>query len=123
MLRRHRLQSIVLTLGPTVFDRHITPFHVASFGQTLAKYRHLRREWPRQSRAEKPDHRQRRLLRLRGERPRRRPAEKSDELAPLPVEHGAPSLRQKNSPRAFLVRSIFNSRRLAAPQYPPASCQ
>jgi hypothetical protein len=29
---------------------------------------------------------------------------------------------QKNSPQAFIVRSTFNDGRLAAPQYPPASC-
>src|SRR5262249_29905762 len=32
---------------------------------------------------EEPDHRQRGLLRTRRERPRRRPAEKRDEIAPL----------------------------------------
>src|SRR6266571_2392870 len=30
---------------------------------------------------------------------------------------------ETNSPRTFLVRSTFNNGRLAAPQYPPASCQ
>jgi hypothetical protein len=34
------------------------------------------------------------------------------------VGHG-----QKNSPQAYVVRSIFNTGRLAAQQYPPASCQ
>jgi hypothetical protein len=30
---------------------------------------------------------------------------------------------ETNSPQSFLVRSIFNTGRLAAPQYPLASCQ
>jgi hypothetical protein len=40
-----------------------------------AEYRHLRRGRPRRTRTEKSDHRHPRLLRARGERPRRRAAE------------------------------------------------
>src|SRR5262249_15708292 len=39
-LRRHLRQSIILTLGPQVCDRHIPPLLVAGFGQTLAEYRY-----------------------------------------------------------------------------------
>jgi hypothetical protein len=36
----------------------------------------------------------------------------------LALGHG-----ETNSAQSFLVRSSFNNGRLAAPQYPPASCQ
>jgi hypothetical protein len=35
--RCHRRESIVLTLGPAVFDRDRTPLDVACFGQSLAE--------------------------------------------------------------------------------------
>src|SRR5262249_51539991 len=36
--RRHLRQSIVLTLGPAVLDRHAAPIDVTGFGQTPAEY-------------------------------------------------------------------------------------
>jgi hypothetical protein len=91
-----------------------------------------------------------RLLRPRDERPRcRRTAEHAEKFAPPHLSN--PSHRNgktiapwkererlpghlvgvtadvgvgswRDSPRANLVRSTFKTRRLAAPQYPPASC-
>ena len=82
-LRRHCGQLIVMSLGPTVFDRNIAPLHVTGFGQTLAEYRQRRRKRPRRTGVKKTDHRHRRLLRARRERPRGcLAAEKCDEVAP-----------------------------------------
>src|SRR5262249_14171408 len=37
-LRRHLRQSIVLTLGPAVLDRHVAAIDITGFGQTPAEY-------------------------------------------------------------------------------------
>ena len=73
----------ILTLGPAVFDRHVLALDIAGFLQALAKCAQAVRERVRRCAVEKPDHRHRRLLRARRERPRRRAAEQRDELAPL----------------------------------------
>src|SRR5262245_10592856 len=81
----------ILALGPAVFDRHTTSLDVASFLQATAERSQDIRIRLRQCAAEKPDHRYRRLLRARRERPRSdRAAEQCDELAP---PHGLPSGR------------------------------
>ena len=36
-ISRQRRQSIVLPLGPAVFDRHVSALDIAGFVQTLAK--------------------------------------------------------------------------------------
>ena len=56
-------QTIVLALGPTVQDRHVFAFDVASLFQALVKCTQPVREGIRRSAAEKSDHRHRRLLR------------------------------------------------------------
>jgi hypothetical protein len=78
---RERLQSVALDLSPAVFERHVAALDIAGFAQALAECR------PRRPRAEDPDHRQLRLLRVRREHPdrerrRRRAAEKRGEVAP-----------------------------------------
>jgi hypothetical protein len=84
-LRRHRWQSIVLTLGPVRFDRYVATLDVVGFGETLAKgHDDLKtRMW--RSSPEISDYRHRGLLRARRERPRSRAAEQRDELAPSQV--------------------------------------
>ena len=58
-----------MTFGPAVLDRHVSAFDVAGFVQTSTKPRP--RSTPAAERAiKKPDHRHRRLLRARRERPR-----------------------------------------------------
>src|SRR5215472_4569372 len=83
-------QSVVLVLRPPILNRHILALDVAGFTKALAecgqKACTIGKERPRA--AEKPDHRHRRLLRARRERPGRRAAEQRDELAPFHVEHG-----------------------------------
>src|SRR5262249_26188707 len=72
-----------MALGPAVFDRHIPAFDEADFAQTLAERGHPRGVSARRFAVEKPDHRQRRLLRPRCERPHsRHAAYERDELAP-----------------------------------------
>jgi len=57
-------QTIVLTSGPTTFDRHIAAFVDAGINQTLPEGS-CQRRWRRQPLLQKPYHRERRL-RTRG---------------------------------------------------------
>ena len=85
---RQRRQPIGLTLGPAVFDRHVLALDIAGFLQALAECAQTVRDRVRRFAVEEPDHRHRRLLRARRERPRgRRAAEQRDELAPLSFDH------------------------------------
>ena len=79
---RQRRQPIELALGPAIFDRDVAALDVAGFAQALAERGQVRRSRTLSAiAAEKPDHRHRRLLRARRERPRgRRAAEQRDEL-------------------------------------------
>src|SRR5205085_12650008 len=70
---------IVLIVGVVILDRHIAPLDIARFGQTLAEY--CCQVLDRGTNIEIADHRHRRLLRARHERPRYRSAEHRDELA------------------------------------------
>src|SRR5262245_48606463 len=71
-----------MIIRPAIFDRDILALDIAGFIQALTE-RGREGHIARSCRAvEKPDHRHRRLLRARRERPRRRrAAEKRDELA------------------------------------------
>ena len=83
-------QAIVLALQPVVLDRHVLAVDVAGFVEAFAERGHKARVGIGRPVSDKPDHRQRRLLRARRERPRsRRAAKKRDEIAPLHV----PSVR------------------------------
>ena len=77
-------QPIDLILRPAVYDRQVLALDIAGLLQALAKCAQTVRDRVRRCGVEEPDHRHRRLLRARRERPRsRRAAEKRDELAPL----------------------------------------
>ncbi len=79
-------QAIVSALQPVVLDRHVLAFDVAALVEAFAERGHITRGGIGRPVSDKPDHRQRRLLRVCGERPRRRrAAEKGDEL---PSSHG-----------------------------------
>jgi hypothetical protein len=80
---REYWQPTELVLRPAVFDHDVLALDIASFCQALAKRGQDACVLARCPGVEKPDHRQRRLLRARCERPRRRTAEQRDELAPL----------------------------------------
>ena len=75
-------QAIVLAFQPVVLDGHVLALDVASFVEAFAERGRKARGGIGRPVSDKPDYRQRRLLRARGERPRRRrTAEKGDELA------------------------------------------
>jgi hypothetical protein len=80
---RERRQSVILAFRPAVLDCHVLTLDVAGFLQTLAERGDERPPPVRRSAVEETDHRHRRLLRARCERPRsRRAAEQRDEVAP-----------------------------------------
>ena len=79
---RQRRQSIELIVGPAILDRHVLALDKAGLLQALAECAQAIRERVGRCGVEEPDHRHRRLLRARRERPRRRrAAEQRDELA------------------------------------------
>src|SRR5262249_45808584 len=102
-------QPIYLTLRPTVFDRHVLALDIAGVFEALAECAQtVRVRVVRRCGVEEPDHRHRRLLRARGERPCSRSAttEECDERAP---PHSINSLARASSvggtsqPSAFAV--------------------
>ena len=101
-------QAIVLALQPVVLDCHVLAFDGAGFVEAFAERGRIARVGIGRSVSDKPDHRHRRLLCARRERPRgRRAAEQRDEIAPfqlievhsVPVNQG-PSCRISNWQRS-----------------------
>ena len=83
-ISRQLTKSCVLALRPAEFQRDILPFLVTGFRETFAECGYLLRSRSGRAGIEKSDHRHRRLLRARSERPRsHRAAEQRDELAAL----------------------------------------
>src|SRR5262249_42839135 len=76
--RRHAVKAGV---RPALFDRDIAAFDKSHLSQAFAESGDTIGEPFRRARRKVPDHRHRRLLRPRRERPRRRAAEQRDELA------------------------------------------
>src|SRR5262249_32906733 len=77
-----RRQAIVMALSPTVLNREVLAVDQTRFTQALPKRCHTIGVGLRRAGAEKANHRHRRLLRARRERPCRRcAAEQRDELA------------------------------------------
>jgi hypothetical protein len=78
-----RRQSIVLTVRPPIFDRHVPALDVSGLAQALAECGRELRACLTRTKVEIPDNWNGRLLRPRRERPRRsRAAAKQDEFAP-----------------------------------------
>jgi hypothetical protein len=74
----------MLTLRPAIFDRDVLALDIANFAQAAAERSYELRESGRRRIGEVANHRHRRLLRARRERPRRRRgAGQRDELAAL----------------------------------------
>src|SRR5580704_13115488 len=71
---------IVLAIRPTIFDRHVPALDMAGFVEALAERAQQVRMYVWRRAVEEPDHRHRRLLRARRERPCRRAAEKANEF-------------------------------------------
>src|SRR5262249_52596040 len=78
---RKRRQTIVVTLGKAILDRHCLALDEASFFQPLAKCGYEGRALGGRAAVKESYHRHRRLLRARREGPRCRAAEQRDELA------------------------------------------
>ena len=74
---RHDREPVVFALPPTIFDRHVPALDVASFGQALVKSSNQLAPGVQRRGIEKSDHRHRRLLRPRDERPSSRAAERA----------------------------------------------
>src|SRR5262245_50614429 len=66
-----------------VIDRHVLTLDIAGFPESVAERGCSRCESRCRPGVEEPDHRHRRLLRARRERPRSRAAEQRDERAPF----------------------------------------
>src|SRR5262249_6613441 len=81
-----RWQAAVVAECPAELDRYVFTLGEAALFQAAAERFEPVHGILRRARAHKPDHRQRRLLRPRRERPRRRASDKRDELPP---PHGA----------------------------------
>src|SRR5262249_16554992 len=110
-------KSAVLAFRPAEFQRHALPFLITTLGETFAKCGHLLGPLGGGAEIEKPDHRHRRLLRARGERPCSRAAEKRDELAPLHsiTSSASPSSGSGTvSPSALAVLRLMTSVYLSA---------
>jgi hypothetical protein len=70
-----RPQEIELPFQPVVVDRRILALDVARFAEALAERAHIVRGGSGRPDVDEAHHRQRRVLRPRGKRPRRRRAE------------------------------------------------
>ena len=82
--RRQRRQAFDLVLGPAIFDRDVLSLDIACVLEALAECAQMFGVALRRLAVEEPNHRHRRLLRARRERPRHHSAaEQRDELAPL----------------------------------------
>src|SRR6516164_2130370 len=92
----------MLAICPAVLDRHILPLDVAGFAQASVEGGYAGGECCSRSAVEETNHRNRRLLRGRRERPRCETAEKSEELAPphggLPQGQGSQIKYSRPSP-------------------------
>src|SRR5262249_33511921 len=82
---RERRQSIHSTFCPAVFNADIVVLDIAGLNEALPERGNGIFECSGRSSVEEPDHRHRRLLRARRERPHRRTAEQRDEPAALHV--------------------------------------
>src|SRR5262249_28039592 len=77
-------EPLAASLRPAILDRNIAIFNPTELAQPLHKASARLALGKKRGRAQEPDDRQlARLLRARRERPRRRAAEKRDELAPV----------------------------------------
>src|SRR5262249_47233624 len=110
-----RRQPIVLPLCPTKLDCDVAALYVAGVVQALAKSADQVAESVGRAATNEPNHRYRRLLRPRCERPRRRAAEKRYELPPphsITSSAMASSLSGIASPSAFAVARLMMSSNL-----------
>src|SRR5262249_6892207 len=117
-ISRHRRQSVIVALRPTIFDQDILTFDVAEFTEPFAERGDVVSIRVGPCATQQADHRHRWLLRARRERPRsRRAAEQRDELA---ARHSITSSARPSrvggtvTPRAFAVFWLITSSILVA---------
>src|SRR5262249_13144470 len=93
-------KSAVLAFRPAEFQRHALPFLITTLGETFAKCGHLLGPLGGGAEIEKPDHRHRRLLRARRERPHRRTAQAANEISTIErtARHVFPRLTGRHPP-------------------------
>src|SRR5262249_55607454 len=98
--------------SPAEFDGHIAALDVSGFAQALAECLQAFDGRLRRTGSEKPDHRHRRLLRPRRERPHSSATEQRDELAALhsiTSSARASSLSETVKPSALAVLRLMTS--------------
>src|SRR5262249_29557581 len=109
-------QPIVLALRKSILDPQVVPLDIACLRQAESDCRSVGSSCCLQERAKKSDHRYRRLLRARRERPRgRRAAEQRYELAPshsITSSASCCNCRGTLRPRAFAVLRLITSSNL-----------
>ena len=112
----HRCQWIEIVLCPAEFQRNVPTVDVSAIVQTIAKCSHLLLSLVEGHVADESDHRHRRLLRPRRERPRGRAAEQRDELTSLHIRnHSITSSARASSvggisrPSAFAVLMLITN--------------
>src|SRR5262249_35436934 len=110
--------TIELILSPTIFDYNIAAIDETGFAEALTKSRDQMGARLGGAVLEIPDHRHRRLLRPRRERPRRCAAEQRDEPAPfhsIASSARASSVSGTVTPSALAVFTLMTSSNLVGP--------
>src|SRR5215470_3644728 len=106
-------QYIVLVLRPAILDHDILALDVAGFANALPECGQIACTISKRRAAEESNHRHRRLLRARRERPRGRAAKQRDELAAFHSITSSARVRRSGGmtmPSAFAVlRLMINS--------------
>src|SRR5262249_38685544 len=92
------------TFCPAVIDSHVAALNITSFAQALPECGHQMCNTFGPGGGEEPDHRHRRLLRARRERPRRRAAEQRDEVAAV---HSITSSAMASTPGGTVRPSVL----------------
>jgi hypothetical protein len=116
--RKHR-QSIVVILCPTIVDLDVLALDVTCVLQPLPEPAQTIRVQIRRCVAEEPNHRHRRLLRPRRERPHGRAAEQRDELAAF---HSITSSARASTDEGISMPSAFAVLRLMTNSYLVGAC-
>src|SRR5262249_11993010 len=115
-----RRQPIIMALCPPELDRNVLAFDIAGLRKAATETGH---EWfvlLGRCRIEEPDHRHRRLLRVRRERPRgRRAADERDELAAF---HSIPSSSRSGNAGGMFNPSTRAVLRLTTSSYLVGAC-
>ena len=116
---RQNRQPVVVALRPAKGDHDILPLDESRCTETLPEGCHDARGISGRTAAEKPDHRHRRLLRARCERPHRRAAEQRDELT---SPHSITSSARASNDGGTVRPSVLAALRLITSTYLVGAC-